>query len=559
VPIVWVPWFQSADPTVKRKSGFLMPNFTQSDRLGSAFTVPYYFALADNYDFTFAPMFTTEAGVLLQGSWRHRLASGAYRVDLAGVVDEGTFDTPADSDFRGSIDTAGKFALNPYWSWGWKGEAQTDDTFRRFYHLDSDIKTDRISQLYMEGLHDRNYASMRFYDTGTLLTTKNPLADAVVYPIIDYDFIVDNPVVGGELSFNSNLMALANADGTDSNRAVVEMQWRRQFIDGLGQVFTPFGRLRGDAYAINEFVDPDSGLEVSDGGIFRGNAVAGAEYRYPFIGTTGSVVHVIEPVAQIIARPNDIGDQEEIPNEDAQSLVFDDTILFDIDKFSGYDRVETGTRANVGLRYTAQLPSGAYARAVVGESYQLAGENPFGENTGLGTKESDYVAGLYLEATRYLSFVGQTRFDKDTLELRRTNLGSSGAIGPFSFLVNYAQVDPKELIADDPFRQRRQEILTKGGINLTDTWGLLGGLRYDLDLQEPITQGLGLRYRDDCLTATVFYEQSEIQDRDIEPEKRVMLTLSLKYLGTYEIQTDANDLLGPDETSGIGTTGGISN
>jgi LPS-assembly protein len=398
---------------------------------------------------------------------------------------------------------------------------------------------------------------MRFYDTGTLLTTKNPLADAVVYPIIDYDFIVDNPVVGGELSFNSNLMALANADGTDSNRAVVEMQWRRQFIDGLGQVFTPFGRLRGDAYAINEFVDPDSGLEESDGGIFRGNAVAGAEYRYPFIGTTGNVAHVIEPVAQIIARPDDVGDQDEIPNEDAQSLVFDDTILFDIDKFSGYDRIETGTRANVGLRYTAQLPSGAYARAVVGESYQISGENPFGENSGLGTQESDYVAGLYVEASRYLSFVGQTRFDKDSLELRRTNLGSSAALGPISLGVNYAQVDPKELIADDPFRQRRQEILATGGINLTDNWGLLGAFRYDLDLDEPLTQAMGFRYRDDCLTASVFYMQSEISDRDIEPETRVMLTLSLKYLGTYELQTEANDLLGPDQTSGIGTTGGI--
>ena len=54
-----------------------------------------------------------------------------------------------------------------------------------------------------------------------------------------------------------------------------------------------------------------------------------------------------------------------IPNEDAESLIFDDTLLFDIDKFSGYDRIETGTRANVGMRYTMQFASGAYVRAVV--------------------------------------------------------------------------------------------------------------------------------------------------------------------------------------------------
>ena len=87
----------------------------------------------------------------------------------------------------------------------------------------------------------------------------------------------------------------------------------------------------------------------------RGNALAGMEYRYPFIASTGHITHVVEPIGQIIGRPDSVGDQSEIPNEDALSLVFDDTILFDIDKFSGYDRIETGTRANVGVRYTAQL------------------------------------------------------------------------------------------------------------------------------------------------------------------------------------------------------------
>ena len=361
-----------------------MPMYQQSERLGTTVTVPYYFALSDHYDFTFAPMYTSQAGTLLQGSWRQRTASGAYRVDLAGVFNDGTLDAPVDGEFRGSVVTTGKFALNPYWSWGWDAIAESDDTFRRFYGLDSEIKTDQISQLYLEGLADRNYFGMRFYETGTLLHTADPLADATVHPIIDYDYIVHNPIVGGELSFNSNVMSLSNADGTDSNRLIVEANWRRQLIDPIGEVFTPFGQLRGDVYGVNEFVDPQTNLE-SSGAILRGNAVGGAEYRYPFIATTGSVAHVFEPIAQIIARPDTVGDQSQIPNEDAKSLVFDDTILFDIDKFSGYDRIETGTRANLGFRYTAQLPNGAYARAVFGESYQLAGQNSFDVNSGLGT------------------------------------------------------------------------------------------------------------------------------------------------------------------------------
>src|ERR1700676_4630941 len=84
----------------------------------------------------------------------------------------------------------------------------------------------------------------------------------------------------------------------------------------------------------------------------------------------------IEPIAQLILRPNEpnIG---RLPNEDSQSLVFDDSNLFKVDKFAGYDRVEGGGRANAGLQYTAQFNRGGYVSAMFGQSYQLFGVNSF--------------------------------------------------------------------------------------------------------------------------------------------------------------------------------------
>ena len=293
VPVLYVPYFQSADPTVKRKSGFLMPTYGNSSRIGNTFAVPYYFALSDHYDFTFAPEWTEKAGVLFQGIWRQRLASGGYSIDLAGVWDKGTFDSPTDGDFRGSIISKGKFALDPYYAWGWDITAETDETFRRFYDLDSKLKTDRVSQIYLEGLHDRNYMATRFYQTGSLLLNDAPDSNATVLPSIDYDYIVNRPIIGGELSFNSNVMSLTsnNNNSPDSTRLITEANWRRQMIDGVGQVYTPFAELRGDVYDVNDFTDKDGNPE--DGGTVRGNAVGGFEYRYPFVATTGSVMHVV--------------------------------------------------------------------------------------------------------------------------------------------------------------------------------------------------------------------------------------------------------------------------
>jgi LPS-assembly protein len=567
VPVLWTPYFQTADPTVKRKSGFLMPTYSHSDELGSTVQVPYYFALSDHYDFTFAPMWTEKAGTLLLGDWRQRTASGGYRVELAGVFDNPNDPlSPADGDeFRGSIKTQGKFALDPYFSWGWDILAESDETFRRFYNLDSRLKTDRVSQVFLEGLHDRNYFSTRFYNTQSLLFQDEEFSEGSVYPIIDYDYIVGKPVLGGELSFNSNAMVFTSEDGTDSNRLILEANWRRQMIDGIGQVFTPFARLRGDVYAIDQpaelqLTGSDDILteDPEDGAILRGNAVAGLEYRYPFVTSTGAVTHTIEPIGQIIARPDTAGDQQDIPNEDALSLVFDDTLLFDIDKFSGYDRIETGTRVNYGFGYTAQLVTGAYLRAVAGQSYQIAGQNEFDtefyQTSGLATDASDYVTGVYLQATRNIALSAQQRFDQDDFTVQRTDLGAWVRYGPLQTRVNYADVPadlptaaPPGIVATDG----NEEILAAAALAITDDWSLLGNFRYDLQTEQTITDGLGLRYQDDCFKLDVTYQRSFIRDQDIEPDERFLINFSLKYLGTYSVATSA--------FSGFGAEGSDTN
>ena len=79
-PLLYMPYFSAPDPTVKRKTGFLMPTFKSSSVYGAAAEMPYYWALAPDYDATFAPMITTKQGPLLQGEFRQRLINGAYSI-----------------------------------------------------------------------------------------------------------------------------------------------------------------------------------------------------------------------------------------------------------------------------------------------------------------------------------------------------------------------------------------------------------------------------------------------------------------------------------------------
>jgi LPS-assembly protein len=580
-PILWMPYFEHADPSVKRKSGFLMPEFSGSETLGYGMTVPYYFALAPNYDFTFYPMVTSRQGVLWQGDWRHRLENGQYYVKLAGI-DQDADNLPSSitnrdqfEGWRGSVETKGLFSLSSWWKLGWDVTLESDDTFRRFYKLDNILLTDRVNKVFLEGISDRNYFGASLFHFGGLSFNDSQAfgqSEAYAYPIIDYNYVFADPVVGGEVRWNTNVLSftdnqdpsIVSLGGEQMNRLVTEVSWRRRFSDALGITYTPFGQVRGDLYQVNNYVDPQASdaintVVVGETSLARGIALGGVTVSYPWVANANSGSHVIEPIGQIIARQASVR-QNDLPDDDAKSLVFDDTNLFDWDKFSGYDRIETGTRANVGLQYTFQANYGGYARILAGESYQLAGDNAyanpgfdsdgnpeFNPFSGLQTSRSDFVLGAYIAPVAGLQLLSQSRFDQGDLSLRSQNAAAQVSFGPLSASAIYAYLntDPTNGIDD-----AQEDIYSSLAIRLTERWSIAAAARFDIDADEFASDMFQARYADECFVLTATYTDNYYNNPDIVDGQTIMLRFELKHLGEFGYATDALDYQFGEQQSG---------
>ena len=176
-------------------------------------------------------------------------------------------------------------------------------------------------------------------------------------------------------------------------------------------------------------------------------------------------------------------------------------------------------------------------RAVFGQSYHLDGDNAYALDTnaeinqsGLENDESDYVAGLYLEPNKNLAFVAQSRFDDKTFEVNRQDLYTQFDIGPLYGKVNYAYLrggDTNGIIDNE------QELLATARLRLTDTWSVFGGVRYDLEDDFTISDFVGIQYSDECFSLSVSYNESFIDDRDVDPDKSVKVFFTLKHLGDF--------------------------
>src|SRR5690606_23456337 len=158
----------------------------------------------------------------------------------------------------------------------------------------------------------------------------------------------------------------------NKTRATLQAGWQTQWINN-GLVFTPYAGLRTDL----AYYDGTSPLLPGETSLFSATPIAAMDVRYPLIAHNGGDVHLIEPIGQMVYRGSDtslVG----ITNDDAQSFVFDDTNLFSYNRFSGYDRQETGLRANIGARYQANFPDCGYDHVIGWQSSQLYGTNAFG-------------------------------------------------------------------------------------------------------------------------------------------------------------------------------------
>lgn len=598
VPIAWTPYLEAPDPTVKRKSGFLIPQFINSSEIGYGMTIPYFWNIAPNMDVTFSPLFVSKQGVMLDAEFRHRLETGSYSIRAAGIEQQDKDEflgQPGYRDQRGMVETHGRFNINQNWYWGWDGWLVSDETFLGDYNLISESVREVTSQLYLVGQGDRSYFDARaMYFTGL---TSYDVQDQqpVVHPVIDYSKTLGQPVFGGQFSYDFNLTSLSRQeidlratsalyaplfptlfDGPTNQcdlarippdvsvreaclmrgmagsytRASGVVDWRRTFIDAAGQTWTPFFNMQLDLASVQTEAEDYPWLPSGDDSLVRAMPAVGLEYRYPFISTQSWGTQTIEPIAQVIIRPDetDIG---RFPNEDAQSLIFDDTNLFEISKYSGYDRVEGGGRANVGIQYTANFNDGGQVNALFGQSYQLFGLNSYSEfdmantgaESGLEDDTSDYVARLYYQPTKNFSVINRFRFDHDDWSVQRYEVEGRAVIDKLSVSALYGLYTAQPLLG---YYEEREGILGTGTLKLNENWSLRAAARYNLNLDEIDYTLFGISYVDECFGLALSYRSDYTESGNRERVDTVLVTITLKTLGEAGFSSDVGSVLGSD-------------
>ena len=523
------------------QSGFTVPDLQVSQNNGVEISQGYYWRLDPNKDLTASATVFTQAPPMLDGQWRHLTPIGAYQVTGYLTASKRVIDpaNPAGTqrDLRGYLFTNGTFQFDPHWSLTESIRLASDRTFLRRYDISYD---DRLrSTVNVQRIDDSSYLSVAGWYTQTLRPFDVQGQIPIAVPAIDYRKRVGSPVLGGTLQFQANTVALTRPSGQDTQRGFASAQWDLRAITPLGQVVQFTALARGDLYHSSETALNPTGFYRGDPGWqSRGVALGAIDVSWPLVGGFLGGTQVLTPRVQLVAAPpiRNLA----VPNEDSRAIDLEDTNLFELNRFPGYDRVEDGVRLTYGLDWQLLRP-GWEINTSIGQSYRFTGSRDIlVDGTGIYNNVSDVVGRTQIKFRDFVRFTHRFRLDKDNLAIRRNEIDATVGSSKTYVELGYLRLNRNITAIED--LQDREELRAAARVAFANYWSVFGSGVFNLtDAEEdptltsngfqPIRTRLGVAYADECLEMGLTWRRDYVTAGDARRGNTFQVYFALRNLG----------------------------
>lgn len=553
VPILYTPFFSHPDPQTPRASGFLFPNFGYTRFLGAFTQIPYFWAIDEQQDLLATVTAGTEVLPNLSLEYRRRFNFGEMRIQgSAGYFTRdtleriGLYGQSQDERFAWNVAARGRFNIDENWRTGFDINRASSEAYLRTYRLE--VRRFLVSTVFLEGFwNTERYARIDARAYQGLRSTDNMSLLPYVAPNAIYEYAPRGQVLGGFLTADVGLMGMARGIGSMSQRLGTRIAWERPMNDPVGGVWTV--RVQSDLhgyYAQGQQNQPTN-LPDANGTHGNPNIRAAVDWRMPFVRSVGEWgQQIIEPRVQIVTGPS-TGLQTRIPNEDSIDFEFTDANLFQLNRFTGRDRQEGGTRVDAAVRGTWNFLNGGRLEGLVGRSFRFSEESVFPVGTGLDRRWSDWVGRVGVAPVSWFEVMGRTRLDGETGQLRMADAVASISLGRIGWVDNVSLVGGYLYTPRLPYfvnDQGRNEVSfgvsgqvrsRTGGVWRANTF-----VRYDLRNERPALVYGAVGYEDECFIIEARLQRRFGIDPSTNQEFRgntiLLFRIGLKTIGEYGLR-----------------------
>ena len=543
VPVMYYPVFFHPDPSVKRRSGFLQPQFNNSETLGSSLYIPYFKVLGPDKDLTFKPTFFEKLTkfekekYILQSEFRKKGKASSLIADFAFLRDyKSSTDNKTKninhlflnytSDLKIPNYLKGKFDVQV--------EKVTNDTYLKVFQnnlFDTQVMPESQTtmnsnlKLYLEKEDQNLTAGVEVYEN---LGTKH--SDRYQYTLPYYDFSKNITPIIADSSINGSL----NFYSTGTNKLSNTNNLRTTVVNDLNYSSSDFISNFGfknnfDLYFKNlNAVGKNDSIYTSDAQI-DGMSIFKFESSLPLLKSKNMVKKTLTPKISLRVNPgNNMDDYS------SSSANINANNVFDINRLGISNDFETGRSLTFGLDYKfdqlenkqSENTKDKYLELKLATVIRDQSENDIPTNSTINKKNSDIFGSINNELFDNINLTYNFSLDNDMKTINSNSIETAISINnfvtTFNFIEQRNEIGSTHLLSN----------VTEYQIN--DSTSLKFSTRKNKEINLTEYYDLSYEYKNDCLTAALKFNKSFYQDNDLKPTENLFFTITLIPLTTYE-------------------------
>ena len=526
-PIFYFPKFSHPDPTVKRRSGFLIPTFTNSTNMGGGIDIPYFWDIAKDRDITFTPRFHSSNEPLYLADYRQDFAKSSLIID-----------TGYTEGYKKKTNT--------------KTPGSRTHIFTKFYtSLIEEIDSTSDLEVNLQHVSNSTYPKIN-----KLQTTLVDYLDNTVKNTVDYGYQKK------DLFFNTNISAFEDLSKTGNERfefiyPEASLEKNVLMSDNLGIVDLK-SELIVKNYDVDKKIDVVSnefnwvsnswvnkfGFENEFLGLIKNvnyQAKNAKNYKtensvsefYGALGfkselglfkfTDNNKLNVFKPKLLVKISPDDSRNI----SKDTSTLNYSN--LYKLNKVKTIDKIDTGS--NISLGFDFKINNLNNNNEIKNEQFKFslgqiinAKENrDMPSKSTLNEKMSDIIGETSLNLNENIKISNSFLLDQN-LEKFNKNQIDLGIVYPKTNF-NLSFLEENKHIGNQKYLE------TKAGFNFNN--GLISlNAKRNLLTNSAEFYDLSYEYINDCLRAGVAFRREFYKDRDLEPEDSLIFKITFSPLGT---------------------------
>ena len=517
-PVLFFPKFFHPDSTVKRQSGFLMPQFSNSNSLGSSFYLPYYKVLSNHNDLTFKPRIYSNEAILFQGEYRHVTKKTKNIIDTSFLKKQSFKISNNDTTSHFFSNSTIGFDLLNFSETNLEINLQntSNDTYLKTYKIDSPLiknSSSLNSYINMNGSNEKTTfnISMEVYEDLTKKIDSDKYT--YLYPSFDIQTELNNNF---ELpgTFTLNFEGYQKKYNTNSYDGVLinDLLYSNSQFDKKG--------FKNDINILLKNVNSSGKNSLNFKNDENTQLLPKASYKlsYPLTKKDVSSNNFLTPLASVNYSPTNDG-----------SLIKNDTRIdinnvFSFNRIGVSDTVESGLSLSLGTKYRKEFfNSNRYFNFNIAQNYRYKENNDLPTNGSIDKKSSDIFTNIEYNLNEYLNFKYDFNLNRN---FEKTNFDSiSTRFSLKNFTTTFEYLDNKKSIDANSFLSNKTSLI----INENNTFSF--GTRKNRKINLTEYYDLIYEYKNDCLEAGIAYKKEYYNDNDLKPEEQIYFTLTVMPFG----------------------------